>query len=98
MVSTGKANFKKLIQEEKWDDYLNCSASLTGFVGAFPERAIEFQDLIVPLIKVCSDKTDRIRKNSAVLLAKLAMNEDNKKVMQANHGTEVLCSLQGSLI
>ena len=49
----------------------------------------------MPLIKVCSDKTDRIRKNSAVLLAKLALNENNKRVMQANHGTEVLYSLQG---
>ena len=52
----------------------------------------------MPLIKVCSDKVDRVRKNSAVLMAKLAMNENNKKVMTANHGTEVLMSLQGCLV
>jgi len=47
---------------------------------------------------VCSDKIDQVRKKSAVLLAKLAMNEENKLVMQANHGTEILVSLGGSLL
>jgi len=40
-----------------------------------------------------SDKIDLVRKNSAVLLAKLTMNEENKKWMQENHGTEVLISI-----
>jgi len=49
----------------------------------------------VPLIKVISDKTQLVRKNAAVLLAKLASNEENAKIMRANHGTEVLVSLRG---
>ena len=44
-----------------------------------------------------SDKTDLVRKNAAVLLARLATDEDNAKIMRANHGTEVLLSLQKQL-
>jgi hypothetical protein len=73
-------------------------ASITAFAGAFPEKQIAFKSLIVPLIKVMSDKIDLVRKNSAVLLAKLTMNEENKKEMQANHGTEVLISIQKELL
>jgi hypothetical protein len=42
---------------------------------------------------VISNKTDAVRKNAAVLLAKLSQNEENGAVMRANHGTEVLMSL-----
>jgi hypothetical protein len=53
--------------------------------------------LIVPLIKVVGGKTDMVRKNAAVLLARLAIDEENAKVMRANHGTEVLVSLKNVL-
>jgi hypothetical protein len=59
-----------------------------------PERQTDYQDLIVPVIKLISERTGTIRKNAATLLAKLAENPDNKKVMVANHGTEVLVSLK----
>ena len=64
---------------------------MSAFVTCFPERSEDFKELIVPLIRVCADKTDKIRKNSAVLLAKLSSsNENNAIIMRANHGTEVL--------
>ena len=45
------------------------------------------------------DKLDSIRKNSAILLAKLVEeNEENKKIMRENHGTEILMSVQQSLV
>jgi len=34
---------------------------------------------------------------SAICLAKLSRDEENAKVMRANHGTEVLVSLGGAL-
>ena len=80
-VTTSIANYKKARETEAWDDYVNICASITGFVGKVFERAEDFKDLIVPLIQVCSNKTDKVRKNSAVLLAKLAMNENNKAIM-----------------
>ena len=53
--------------------------------------------LIVPLIKIISEKTDTVRKNAAVLLARLSNDENNAKIMRANHGTEVLVSLKSVL-
>ena len=77
--------------------FTNACASITAFVGAFPERMPDYKTLIVPLIKVIGDKTDQVRKNAAVLLAKLAINEENAAIMRANHGTEVLLSLRQQL-
>lgn len=74
--------------------YVNICASITAFVTAFPERMSEYKSLVVPLIKIVSSKTELVRKNAAVLLARLAIDEENGKVMRANHGTEVLVSLR----
>lgn len=63
--------FMKAYTDETWDYYVNICASISGFAGAFPEKQIAFKPLIVPLIKVMGDKIDAVRKNSAVLLAKL---------------------------
>jgi len=97
-VEKSKANYLSSREEQRWDDYCNNCSSISGFVSIIPERSEDFKDLIVPLIKIISDKTDKIRKNSAVLLAKLSQNENNKRIMQANHGTEVLASVQSGLM
>lgn len=52
----------------------------------------------MPLIRICADKTEKVRKNSAVLLAKLSMNEDLKRIIVANHGIEVLSSVQNKIM
>jgi len=45
------------------------------------------------------DKIDSVRKNSAVLLAKLVEDHvDNKKLMTEHHGTEVLMSVSQSMM
>jgi hypothetical protein len=67
---------------------------MTAFVDCFPEKIPEFKDIIIDLIKVAKDKTDGIRKAAAVLLAKLATDEENSKHMRANHGYDVLLSLR----
>ena len=95
---TAAKRFVKAFEVKDWDTLVNQMASVTAFVGAFPERAIDFKCLIVPLIKTIAEKTEVVRKNAAVLLAKLCQDEENKKCMQANHGTEVLMSLQGNLV
>jgi len=87
--------YTKTSEAELWDLFVNVCASITAFVTAFPERLIEYQSLIIPLIKVISNKTQLVRKNAAVLLAKLANDEKNAEIMRANHGTEVLVSLRG---
>lgn len=86
--------YNKIVDAQMWDQYVNVCASITAFVTAFPERLREYQELIVPLIQIVGAKTEMVRKNAAVLLARLAADEENGKVMRANHGTEVLVSLR----
>jgi len=50
-------------------------------------------------LTVAKEKTDLIRKHSAVLVAKLAAkSEECKKAMHANHGSEIIMSLGGALV
>lgn len=64
------------------DNFINCCSSISAFADVIPERANEFADLIVPLIGIVKEKTDLVRKNAAVCLAKLSKNEDNAVVMR----------------
>lgn len=89
--------YETTVSKQDWANYVNACASITQFVSTFPERSKEYKSLIVPLIKVVSEKTDVVRKNASVLLAKLAIDEDNLKIMRANHGTDVLMSLKNVL-
>lgn len=72
-------------------------ASGAAFLEAFPERVQEFKDFIVDLIYVVKEKTELVRKNAAILLAKLANDEELKDFIRANHGFDVLMSLRGQL-
>ena len=97
-VEKANSKFMKAYETQAWEDYVNICASITAFSGVFPERKSDFKNVIVPLIKVMGDKLDKVRKNSAVLLAKLVEeNEENRKIMTDNHGTEILMSVQQSL-
>ena len=61
---------------------------------AFPERVQEFKEFIIDLIYVIKEKTELVRKNAAILLAKLANDEDLNSFIRANHGFDVLMSLR----
>jgi hypothetical protein len=69
-------------------------ASGVAFLEAFPERVQEFKDFVIDLIYVIKEKTEMVRKNAAILLAKLANNEELKAFIRANHGFDVLMSLR----
>jgi len=76
---------------------INTCGSVSAFADAFPENMSKFSEMIVPLIKITSEKVDAVRKMAAICLAKLSREEENGKIMRANHGTEVLVSLGGAL-
>jgi len=80
-----------------WSEFLAACSGATALVDSFPERPRDFQVLIVDLIQVVKDKTENVRKVAAVLLAKLAKDEENSKHMRAHHGHEVLMSLRTAL-
>eukprot|EP00347_Sterkiella_histriomuscorum_P021645 403333259 len=87
------ALFNESLSENQMDNFINCCSSVSAFGDVLPERMNDFQGLIVPLISIVKEKTDMVRKNAAVCLAKLCKNEENALVMRQNHGTEVLVSL-----
>lgn len=66
-------------------------------MDAFPERVHEFKDFIIDLIYVIKEKTELVRKNAAILLAKIANDEELKNYIRANHGFDVLMSLRAQL-
>jgi hypothetical protein len=53
-----------------------------AFVGVFDDRLQDFQPIIIDLIRVVKDKTEMVRKNAAILLAKLANDEENKNYIR----------------
>lgn len=79
------------------ENFINCCSSISAFGDVIPERMNAFSEIIVPLIDIVKEKTDMVRKNAAVCLAKLCKNEENAVVMRQNHGTEVLVSLSNVL-
>lgn len=80
--------------KEDWPSFVNACGSATAFLGAFPERIPEFKPMILDLIYVIKEKTDVIRQNAAILLAKLAQDDELNKYIRANHGFDVLMSLR----
>jgi len=54
---------------------VNSCASTVAFINSFPERVQEFEPMIKDLIRIVKDKTDVVRKNAAILLAKMANDE-----------------------
>ena len=58
---------------------------------------INFKPIIPTLVKITANKTELLRKNAAVLIARLSNNEENLKCIRANHGTDVLLSLKDVL-
>ena len=74
-VSEVQDLFKSSIQtegKEDWQMFVNACASSVAFVTAFEDRLSEFKPIIIDLIRIIKDKTEVIRKNAAILLAKLA--------------------------
>ena len=81
-------------KKQDWQLFINVCASGVAFLEAFPERVQEFKDFIIDLIYVIKEKTEMVRKNAAILLAKLANDEELKTFIRANHGFDVLMSLR----
>ena len=58
--------------KENWNHFINSCSCSVAFIEAFPDRVKEFGPMIKDLILVIKDKTELVRKNAAVLLARLA--------------------------
>lgn len=80
----------KAILRDAWKadnapDFVNITACLSKYLEFFKEEIDQFGDLIPLLTAIIKDKVGLIRKNAAVLIAKLATCEENKKIMGECH-------------
>lgn len=82
--------------EPDWNAFVNTCACIIGLIEAFPDRITAFEELVPDIIAVVKDRTDVVRKNAAVLLAKMAQNEETKKLIRQHHGMDVLMSLRSA--
>ena len=96
-VKEAKGILEQSIQEWDRDSFINVSGLISASLESFPGTSSKYGDLIPDLTSIVKDKIDLERKNSAVLLAKLARDEENKKLMNKHHTMEVLMSLGGNL-
>jgi len=108
-ISEYDINTKTFVQEAKamlvesmetWnrEDFINLSGLVSSSLDCFPESATEYSDLVAGLTDILKDRLELERKNAAVLVAKLARNEEVKKVMVKHHTMEVLMSLGNNVL
>ena len=53
---------------------------------------------VQPLIYILKEKTGVLRKQAAIMLAKMSKNEQNLLNIRKHHGTEILLNLQKYLV
>lgn len=82
---------------EEHDKFVNCCACVSSFIDCFPLHIEDFQATIPALINVVGEKLDILRRNAAVLLAKMTKSEKNMEIIRKNHGMDVLMSVGGAL-
>jgi hypothetical protein len=94
LVTVFKDSYER--EEPDWSAFVNTCAVTIATIEAFPDRIPEFNELVPAVIEVVKEKTEVIRKNAAVLLAKMAGNPETKEVIRKHHGMDVLISLRSA--
>ena len=86
--------FYTSLKAEDWNVFVNACACSVALLDAFPTRGNDLKGLVPDIIAVVKDKTETVRKNAAVLLAKMARDEQLKDLIRQHHGMDVLLSLR----
>ena len=96
-VKETREMLKENIDTWNREKFINISGLISAFLDWFPSTTSEYGSLIPDLTLIIKDKVDMERKNAAILIAKLAKDEDLKKEMAKYHTMEILMSLGGNL-
>jgi len=98
LVKVALEELRVYLRENKGDQRAGNLALCLGRVADHcPESKHKMKSLIEPLVQVVKEKLGPVRKNSAVCLAKLSSDPQNKKEFTRVHGFEVLSSVYGHL-
>ena len=92
-----RATLKDACETQKKERYANGCTLANRFLKRYPKYLPEFKELIAMLIKTSKDEVGIMRKNAAILLSIIAMDESNKEIVRNLHGIEVLASIKDFL-
>ena len=96
MLKKDCGNDVKGVNDKNYQRVVNTLSLLIGIIGKYPDTAKEIKPFIPDIIVICKEKTELLRKNAAVLLAKFARSSpENEQYVRDLHGMEVLLSVSG---
>ena len=96
MLKKDCGNDAKGVNDKNYQRVVNTLSLLIGIIGKYPDNAKEIKSFIPEIITICKEKTELLRKNAAVLLAKFARSSpQNEQYVRDLHGMEVLLSVSG---
>ena len=86
------------INEKNMERIINNMSLLIAIMGKYKDFAKEVKAIIPLAINICKEKTELLRKNAAILMARFAKAApENEEYLRALHGMEVLVSVSGHL-
>ena len=86
------------INDKNMERIVNTMSLLIAIMGKYKELSKEVKIVIPLAINICKEKTELLRKNAAILMARYAKAApENEEFLRQLHGMEVLVSVSGHL-
>ena len=96
-VALIKETLKVAHENRQKERFINSCTMVSRFLKKYPAHLPDFKDVIMILIKSVKDEVGLVRKNAAILLSNISMDEGNKEIVRDLHGIEVLASVKDFL-
>ena len=86
------------IKEKNTERIINNMSLLIAIMGKYKDLSKEVKSIIPLVINICKEKTELLRKNAAILMARYAKAfPENEEYLRLLHGMDVLVSVSGHL-
>lgn len=83
----------KIIDKEN-ERIINTMSLINSVITFIPNKSFVVKPIIQNIINIAKDKLDLLRKNAAILLAKIAKSSDDmEKVVRELHGIDVIMNV-----
>ena len=93
-----KTNRYKDLLLFNYERIINTMSLIIAIMGIYKDLSKEVKILIPLAINICKEKTELLRKNAAILMARYAKAApENEEYLRQLHGMEVLVSVSGHL-
>ena len=86
------------INDKNMERIINIMSLIIAIMGIYKDYSKEVKIVIPLAINICKEKTELLRKNAAILMARYAKAApENEEYLRSLHGMEVLVSVSGHL-